>query len=112
MFSLGTVMVILTMIPQYATETCSNFKGNITCDFWEKMVSRKGMFLNESLTCMNYNSKFWSNIVLGIKKPQEVLMNLETIEVLQVDETSKVSWLNQKDCLEKMDFISFCLLKL
>ena len=95
MFSLGTVMVIFTLIPQYATETCANFKGNITCDFWEKMVSRKGMFLNESLACMNYNSKFWSNIVLGIKKPQEVLMNLETIEVLQVDETSKVSVLNQ-----------------
>ena len=91
MFSLGNVMVLtFTLIHQYATENCSTIKSNITCDFWEKMVSQKGMFFNQSLTCMDYNPVFWSNIVLGIKKPQEVLLYLETIEVLQVDETSKV----------------------
>ena len=94
------MVLILTLIPQYTTENCSTIKSNITCDFWEKMVSQKGMFFNQSLTCMNYNPVFWSNIVLGIKKPQEVLLNLETIEVLQVDETSKVRGFNQKHYLK------------
>ena len=89
--SVNLVLVfLLKLIPSYANDSCDLAKSNITCDFWERMVSQHGIFFNQSLICMDYKPYKWSNMVMGVQKPQEVFMNLETIEVLLVDETSKV----------------------
>ena len=89
----GRVVVVLVIFLMLITQTTNAEcppKGNFTCKFWEKMVSRQGFFLEDSLKCLNYNPKLWSNIVFSINKPQEVLFYLNTVEVLKVDESSKV----------------------
>ena len=83
------LVIFLTLIAQTANAECPP-KGNFTCKFWEMMISRQGTFLEDSLKCLDYNPKLWSNIVFSINKPQEVLFYLNTVEVLKVDESSKV----------------------